>query len=299
MFKHALVEGLKNVVRSFWLSATAISVLAISLGSVALVASFSTIVGFTIRQLDNQVAILAYFKTDVSPDTIQQVQQELNAREDVKEVKYINKDEAKKELENSNSVSAGLIKSLQENNENLAWEYLNITPQSSESYDSINQILKSEKYRDLFQDIVGSEEYIVFLKNLYNYTNLIGLAAVFIFGVVSILVMVNILRIAIYSRKEEIEIMRLVGATNAYIRGPFIAEGTYFNVIAAFLVLLLFIPTVNIFIPYVESWVGVSVNTSSSNLILQMYLSLGLTMVVGIFIGMVTAYLATRRYLKL
>ena len=122
---------------------------------------------------------------------------------------------------------------------------------------------------------------------------------IIVFALVSILVMANILRITIYGRKDEIEIMRLVGGTNGYIRGPFIVEGTLYNVIASLIVVLIFAPSIGFLIPWIESYLKITSSQYTLALILQMYLSILGTIVIEMLVGVLTAYFAAKKYLKL
>lgn len=299
MIKHAIFEGFKNLVRSIWLSFTAISVLSVSLGSVALVSTLSTIVGFSVRQLDNQIAIVAYFKEDIDQKTIDSTRSDLSKVSEIKEIKFINREEAQKRLQEGSTVADNLIKSLQKSNIKFALEYLEITPASSETYSKVEDLLRSDTYKNTFSEVQATKNFIQNLQKIYTWTRVIGGTLVVVFALISILVMSNILRIAIYSFRDEIEIMRLVGATNNYIRAPFIAEGAYFNVIAALLVAVLFVPSLNALIPQIESWLQIRVTSNSSALIYQIYFSLALTIFSGILVGVLTSYAATQRYLKL
>ena len=297
MFQRAILEGFKNLVRSFWLSATAVAVLTVSLASFALAASVSTIAGFTLRQLDNQISILVYFKDDVNADVIQKFQDEVKARPEVKEQTFTNKDEAQKKLSQSARVSSSLVDTLKNSDVNLVLEYLSVVPKNSASYDSLENFIKDQKFASIIDEVKGSRDIITNLQTIYYWTNLVGAITVVVFGLVSILVMINILRIAIYNHRSEIEVMRLVGATNNYIRGPFIAEGAMFNIIAALIVLVLFVPSLNIIIPHLTEVFKVDVSLSSE-LLIQVYLSLAVTMSLGVVVGVVTSYLATQKYLQ-
>lgn len=297
MFQKAILEGFKNLVRSFWLSATAVAVLTVSLASFALAASVSTIAGFTLRQLDNQISISVYFKEDVDSAAIKTFRDEIKTRPEVKQEIFTNREEARKKLSESNRVSSDLVATLESANVNLVLEYLTVVPKNVDSYDSLENFIKDPKYSSIVDEVRGSRSIISNLQRIYYWTNLIGAITVIVFGLVSILVMVNILRIAIYNHRSEIEVMRLVGATNNYIRGPFIAEGAMFNIIAAIIVLILFIPTLNIVVPYLTNVFNVDVSLSS-DLLLQVYLSLALTISLGVVVGVVTSYLATQKYLQ-
>lgn len=297
MFQAAILEGFKNLVRSFWLSATAVAVLTVSLASFALAASVSTIAGFTLRQLDSQVSILVYFKEDVDSSVIQKFQDDIKARPEVKDTIFTNRAQAQKKLSDSTRVSSSLLETLKTSDVKLVLEYLQVNPKNSDSYNSLENYIKGDKFSSIIDEVKGSRDIITNLQTIYYWTNLVGAVTVIIFGLVSILVMVNILRIAIYNHRSEIEVMRLVGATNNYIRGPFIVEGAMFNIIAALIVLVLFLPMLNIVIPYITNVFNVEVSLSS-DLLFQVYISLALTMSLGVIVGIVTSYLATEKYLQ-
>ncbi|MBC7472262.1 MAG: hypothetical protein H7196_03330 [candidate division SR1 bacterium] len=300
MIKHAILGGFKNLVRSFWISATAITVLTVSLSSVALVASLSTVVGFTLRQFDNQISVLAYFREDVDQSVIDTTIKEIKNLPDAKDVKLVTKDDAKKELANSEAGKKALETIKENKGGNPLLNYLSITPNNTESYSKIIDALNADRYKSLWDgQIENKKDFIGNLQKIYHWTNVGGLALVIVFALVSILVMANILRITIYGRKDEIEIMRLVGGTNAYIRGPFIFEGALYNIIASIIVAIIFVPSISLLIPWVENYLKISTSQYTSALILQMYLSILGTIILGTLVGIVTAYFATKRYLKL
>ena len=300
MIKHAILGGFKNLIRSFWISATAITVLTVSLSSVALVASLSTVVGFTLRQFDNQISVLAYFREDVDQSVIDTTIKEIKSLPDTKAVKLITKEDAKKELANSEAGKKALETIKDNKGGNPLLNYLNITPNNTESYSKIIDALNADRYKSLWDgQIENKKDFINNLQKIYRWTNIGGLALVIIFALVSILVMANILRITIYGRKDEIEIMRLVGGTNGYIRGPFIFEGALYNIIASIIVVTIFVPSISLLIPWVENYLKISTSQYTSALILQMYLSILGTILIGMLVGVITAYFATKRYLKL
>lgn len=297
--KHTLLEGLKNVTRSFWLSATAISVLTVSLGTFVFITTASTAIGFASRQLNEQLVITAYLNRDITSEEAEAIKKELENEESIKSIRYVNREEATQELTSSNSVTKNLADSLKERNSTLILEFLEIAPKDVDSYTQVIQLLKSEDYNSNFNSINEIQEVRDRLEQIYYVINVGGLILIIIFALISILVMINILRIAIYSHRDEIEIMRLVGATNGYIQGPFIAEGVYFNLIAAFIVLLIFIPGVNLLIPFLEGFLKVALTTDLQSLVYQMYLSIGVTIFAGVCTGIITTYFAIGQYLKL
>jgi cell division transport system permease protein len=304
MLKHAIFEGTKNLTRSFWLSITAIFIILVSLTSVALVASLWVVAGYTLRQFDNQAVIYVYLQKDVPAENISEMEKALKEQSEIKDVTFINKDKAVEELKN-NPIAGRTFENVKklssQNNTGLDFikESFKVIPQSSESYNKTEAFIRQERWSAIVDEIQGTQDFINNMQRVYYWSGIIGTILVFIFGLISILVMINILRIAIYSRREEIEIMRLVGATNSYIRGPFVAEGILYNFIASIFVFIIFIPILGFLSPSLERWLGVSVNTSSGNLLNNIYISLTITNITGLIIGGVAALVATQRYLKL
>lgn len=295
--KHALTEGFKKLSRSFWLSATAISVLVVSLGSVALMVGLRTSIGYSLKQLDKQVSIVFYFKDNIPDEGIQGMKSNLESYSEVGSVKYISKEDARQNLSiDISSVADDL-------DEDPLMDSLVVVPKNLDVYSDVYNILDSEKYNDLAnikddgsKDIAGNPDVINTLQNIYWWINVLGVALVAVFALISILVMINILRISIYSHKDEIEIMRLLGATNGYIQGPFIILGGLFNLLASVIVIFVFVVLSNYLIPYLEDILDVS---SDSSLILNMYLGLFTVMILGLLIGILTSYFATKKYQKL
>jgi cell division transport system permease protein len=300
MLKRSIVEGLKNASRSLWLSMTAIVVLTVSLASVALVIGLSVTVGYTVRNLDALVSFPAFFKENVTEDAITtQILPKIKSNPKVKTIEYFDKDKARKKLE---AGSVGFVSSYLSKEENYAWRYVLITPDKSEDYSEVVQNVKEGEYKDLFDSVPVDKNFVDQLLKFYNYINLFGIALIVIFSLISVLVMSNVLRMTIYSHREEIEILRLVGATNNYIRGPFIAQGIFYNIISSIIVVVAYIVVVSLSLPILKNWFFGSLVAGGdvliSNLNTQLYLSLVGTVVISILIGIATIYASIQRYLK-
>ena len=304
MFKHAISEGMKNLLRSFGLSVTAIFIITVSLASVALVGSLWVVAGFSLRQLDNQAVINIYIKQDVTKESIDIMQKDFVGQKSIKEVKFLDQQASKERIENSKTVPE-IYKKLWEASKtnNISVDFIRqsfiITPTNAESYGAVIDFIGQDKYKSIIEEIQGTQDYINVLKNVYHWTGIVGIVLITVFGMISMLIMVNILRIAIYSRRDEIEIMRLVGATNNYIRGPFIAEGVFYNLFASFFVAVIFVPTFIIFLPNLKNWIGVDLATGSISLTNWLYLTIAATVMLGTGIGAIASFVATQRYLKL
>lgn len=301
MFKRSVIEALKNLTRSVWLSFTAISVLVVSLFSVAIVATLSTTAGFTVRNLDNLINIPAFIKSDYPEEQVSELIVKVQSIPEVKTAEYYNQERAREALAAGGAgFNLDFLRDQAETQDNLAWRFILVTPNRSEDYGTVISLLKSEEFEGVWEEVPGDEQFVSNLVRFNHWIRIIGVVLILVFALISILVMANILRITIYSHRDEIEIMRLVGATNNYIRLPFIIEGIYYNIIAAIIVTFLFIPIFNIVLPRVAIWIGGGdLSGVAGALLLQMYFIFGLTMFIGIGVGVLTSYMATARYLKL
>jgi cell division transport system permease protein len=306
MLFHSISEGSKNIFRSFWLSVTAIFIIFVSLSSVAIASSVWVSTGYFIRQLDNQAVLYVNLKEDTTEESIKIMEQDLKNVKEIKEFRFIDKEEAKRELENNEIAGAG-IKTL-ENASEITKNALNnvrssfkIVSKSAEEYKTVLEFVKQDKYKIIVDSVIDITKSIETIKNLYYISSVVGLFLVLIFALIAFLVMINILRIAIYSKKEEIEIMRLVGATNNYIRGPFIVEGILYNLIAGILSLVIFVPSIFYLTPKLKDFYGlVESNSFSLNgLFFYLLACLLLTNVINLIIGIFSSYFATQKYLQL
>lgn len=292
--KHSIVEGAKNLSRSFWLSITAVTVLVVSLSSVAIIMILRTSTSFTLQQLDNNVDMAVFLRPDVSDDTIKGIGDDLNKISEVESWRYINSEEAKKELAQSVNQSEGFGATISSIDFETSLDYFIIKPTGVDTYSIVHSILTSEKYKSVFREVENRQDFISNLQSLYYWTNLIGIAVVVIFALIAILVMTNILRMAIYNYKGEIEIMRLVGATNTYIQGPFVMQGTYFAFIASVVMLVIFIPLGNLTANYFYA----NISSNITGLLFEIYLSLSAVAITSVLVGMITSFFATQKYLQ-
>jgi cell division transport system permease protein len=268
----------------------------VSLASVVLIITMSVAVGYTVRNIDTLVSFPAFFKENIVEEQIKStILPKIKANTSVKSIEYFDKEKAKANLD---SGLAGLASGTLKQDENYAWRYIMITPNRSEDYSNLVNFVKNGEFKDIFDEVSSDNSSVDNILKFYNWVNIIGIVTVIIFSVVAVLVMSNILRMTIYNHKEEIEIMRLVGATNNYIRGPFVTQGILYNLISALLVVVVFVSVISILAPTIQIYLGTNNLTSGGDLISQIYFSLFLTIFVSVGVGVLTVYVSIQRYLK-
>ena len=290
--------GFQDFVRHAWLSGATIFILCLTLLIVQGLIIFNLITNTTISVLKNKVDIAVYFKPDVSEDKILHTKSELEKLKEVKLVKYISKEQALSEFKAKHSKDKVIKEALEELEENPLLASLNIKAFEPEQYKNIADFFKKDKFSNLVEKITFTQNQLAIAK-LTKITKAIkngGIGLTIIFALVAFLVSFNTIRLAIYSDREKIEIMRLVGSSNNFIRGPFIVVGAIYGIVAGILSFALFAPPVSFLSPYISSFIS-EINLQS--FIENHFFSLLLSQIfIGILMGVISSFFAVRRYLK-
>ena len=306
MFKDALVEGFKNIVRSIWLSLTAVSVLTVSLGIIALVVVFTISTNFVAKAADSKSGISISFNQDVTQESIDSMITDLKAKPNViSPVKLFSTEMVKAEFEAKNPTAGSIIKnSSEKENKGLFSPRIEITLSESSQYKDVLNFIDSDKYK-----AIVSQESIITARSKQNVPDFLvklnqvslfgGIGAVILFSLISTLVTVNIIRITIYSRKTEIEIMRLVGATNLYIRLPFIVEAGIYSIIASLVVSGISLPFFLFGYPIIYNSIFKPYYPDQSQILIYLVGGIAISIVGSCLITVAASWKATERYLSL
>lgn len=255
---------------------------------------------YSIKTIQNTVDISVYFKIGLAEEQINSIQADIQADERVKEVGYVSAQQAFDEFKIKHQNDPLIMASLNELTENPLPATLHVKTHNLEDYPAIADKLQTGQYKD-FIDKVNFEDNRVIIERLNKVLGFIitfGLALVIVFIAIAVLVIFNTIRLTIYNRKEEVEIMRLVGATNWYIRGPFLTESILYSIFSTAITIALFIPIFTKIIPKVTDYVNPQVNLYTNNVFnfaLLVVILFGLALVLSIF----STLFAIRKYLKI
>lgn len=299
MFAHAFVEGFKNIVQEKRISITAIVIIFVSIMSICIIGSFWIFFSFGIRVLDKEIQVVAFIEKNVTKEQKDQLILDAKKIEGVRKVDYVSNADAKNKLLLGNTFKDAFKDNLEKTNPDIAnFDYIVIYPDTSEKYAQVYNEVNDPKFKQtrLFDKIPNMLETVNSLKVIYKGVQIIGALLIGIFAVISTLVMANIFQIMIYHHKNEIEIQRLVGATNSYIRSPFIAQGIIYYLVSSILVVLFLFPTLKYILPYLSTFIN---NIQTSNeLITYTYTGATIILIFGFLFGIVTTYISIERYLK-
>jgi len=256
-----------------------------------------------LQKIQEKADISIYFKTDVKEDVIFDIKSKLEAYKEIQSVEYISKDQALEDFKRNNANEPVIIDSLKELGENPLLASLVVRAKDPNQY----QIIYDEINKSDFVGDIGRINYGKY-KDLINKINIAansakkdGIFKGLLMTIISILIIFNAVRITIYSHKQEIEIMRLVGASNAYIRLPFIFEGIIYGIIATILSMLLLILTIKFkpssFVLF-GNFLNIPVGAMFSLYISEFWKLLSLQLFIGLVIGISSSWISMRKYLR-
>jgi cell division transport system permease protein len=251
-----------------------------------------------LNDIKNKANISIYFKSDVTEEAILAAKDEVNKISEVKSVEYVSKDVALENFKRNNASEPIILESLKEIGENPLLASLVIKANDSGSYGIIDETLKKATFSDDVSRINYNKN-----KDLINKLNMIiatiqkiGFSLGFLFAAISLLITFNAIRITIYSRKKEIEIMRLVGASNMFIRLPFIFEGVIYGVVGSIISMLVLFISLKFIAPYITS--AIPTGSLLGFFVSNFWMILGYQMFLGSFFGVIGGVMAMRKYLK-
>jgi len=294
--------GFRNFFRNLWLSTAATAVMTITLTIILFSYVATTALTSTIAQVVEKIDVSVYLKDEVTPAQASNMKAKLEATPNVESVKYLTKKDALVIYREQNKNNKELLAAVTEADNPLP-QSLAIKAKDANKIDPVIAVVNQPQFKAYLQEkdpISYTGERKKTIDRIVGATNFIkraGLLASGLFVVISTLIIFNTIRMAIFTRREEIEIMQLVGATNWFIRGPFVFEAALYGIIATFVAVALCYSMVLGVGPkisgYVDTQAIINVFKGSPLLIV------GTELLIGVAIGAISSLLAMGRYMKL
>jgi cell division transport system permease protein len=292
-------EGWSNIQRNGWLAFATVSILTLSLFIISLSALLGLTTNLLLENLREKISVNVSFNPDVSEDRIKEVQGELTKyTQEIKSVDYISRDQALKDFLEQNNNDPVIKKAIDEIGDNPLLASLVIKANSADDYPVIVEQLQKSSFQNDIARINYEKNKKIFerLEKINQGTRKIGFALGTLFTLIAILITFNTIRITIYSHRKEFEIMRLVGASNLYVRMPVIFEGAMYCLLATFFTLLFLLIVAMYMAPLTQGAI-------SEGNVLQLYgrnffTIAFMVLLLGVGLGVISSALAIRRYLK-
>ena len=303
--RRVFTTGANSFLRNTWLSVAATVVMTITLGCILVTLFASYTLNSAVQTFTEKIDVSIYFNPDATKAQINELTKELknNSSLQVKEITYISSEEVKAQAEKDAEGDVKLLQTIAQANPRIAFpDTVRVKTLDTARLADVVKVARKEKYKtivykDSYKDN-AKRTAVERLGNIAKFLQSAGLVASIIFGSISILVILNTIRMTIFNRKDEIEIMQLIGASKWYIRGPFLVEASIYGAIAGILASVFFFVLVLGQAPKLGSYVE-EISPTVAEFNHWMWILIPATIAIGVVIGAFSSYLAIRKHLKL
>ena len=299
--KRVIRSGFVGFWRNAFVSIAAIFVMTVALFVVGSTMMIDKLLAVSLENIQSKVDINVYFVTTAEQSDIDALRSSLEALPDVAEVTFTSREEALAQFSERHQNDETIMQGLEELGDNPLGASLSIRAKETSQYEGIAQFLSDQQASEDPQKPIIDE--VNFVKNkeaIDKLTSIISAVerstwvTMIVLVSASVLITFNTIRLAIYTSREEIAVMRLVGASNTFIRGPFMLQGIMYGVVAGVMALLILYPLV--------LWIGPETQAFFQFNLFEYFVSdfariFGIIVGSGIVLGIASSILAVARYL--
>lgn len=288
-------DAAKSVVRNFSLSLASISCIAITL----VVVAFSIIISYNVENftesIRKDVTMVIFLNKDATSDDYSKIEAAIRATGNVEKLTFKSKQESAEETAKGNEVFQTIIEQWTDDTNPL----LDSFELKVKDVENIKETASQIKKIDKVNTVNYGEDMVDQLITIFDVVRKVSIGAVVALIVVTAFLIANTIKLAIYARKREIEIMRLVGASNISIKIPFVIEGLILGFLGSIIPIII---TIYGYTSLYDFFDGKLLSSTLAKLIEPspfVYLSSLLLMIIGILVGMFGSWQAVKKYLKI
>ena len=265
-FGRSIIFALQSFWRNIWLSLATVFIICLALLSINFLIIINAISDSAIVAVQNRVDISVYFKPTVREAKVAEVKSQWEGLPQVKNIVYKSPEENLEDFKSRHLQDAGIQETLQELEGNPLGATLVIQAKNLQAYPEILTAVDNPAYADLIEE-KNYDDHQTIINRLNAITGNVKNGALIIsliFAIISILIVFNTVRIAIFTHQNEISIMKLVGANNWLVRAPFVWESIFAGVLACVIVTAVIYPLLSFIQPYLARFLqGVDFNLVS------------------------------------
>jgi cell division transport system permease protein len=290
--------GMKSFVRSGAVSFATVLIMTVTITIIGMLIFLSAILTHTLADIQDKVDINIYFVTGATETDVLNVKDKVDTLPEVASTTYISRDQALTTFRTRHASDQLTLQALDELGTNPLGASLAVKAKDPGQYEGIVKFLSDSPDSALIERVNYYQNKAVIdrLTNAIKATEQAGSLIVLIFALASTIITLATIRLAIYSARDEIAVMRLVGASNMYIRGPFIVAGTLAGALSGLIALVLFFPAAYYAGGALSTWLGgFNLFTYYTDNFPMIF---GLLVGSGVILGAIASWLAVRRYLK-
>jgi cell division transport system permease protein len=301
-FFRIIRTGLVNFVRNAWLAIAAMAVMIITLTIVLFSVITNATFTNTVSQITAKIDVSVFLKDETSTENGKELAADLRRLPNVKSVVYLSKNDALERYKQQNANNPELLSAINETDNPLP-ATIQIKPLDLNKVQDIRDFLNKSEVKAKWEDVSYRDDRKAAIDKIAHATDLMrraGIVAVLVFAAISVIIIFNTIQMAIFNRRDELTIMRLLGASTSYIRGPFVVESIVYGIFSALISVLiihsLFVASASAL--QASSLGLLDIGYASEYFKENFFELLTIQLVLGILIGAVSSTIATRRYLK-
>jgi len=291
--RRALREGFKSVVRNGWMSVASVNAVAVSLLILGLFYLLVSNINHFTYDLENQLEMKVFMEPTADEEAVRAMEARLRNEPTVKEVQFIPKEEGLKQFAASLGERGELLEGLKE--ENPLPDAFVVQTYEPEQIAPLAEQLKSV---ETVGNVIYGQEYVDKLLSFTDGVRWLAMILVLLLALTAVFLIANTIRLTIFSRRREIEIMKLVGATNWFVRGPFLIEGVMLGLFGGVVASLVLVLAYGILVDKTRDTLAMySIQLLPMYpVVLQMT---GVLLIIGACIGGGGSWLSVRRFLRI
>jgi len=299
-FIRVIKFSFQDIARNIWLSLVTVIILILALFTVNMLLVVQVIGETAVDAIKQKIDVNLFLETDAPENEIMALKSKIKSLDEVKQVRYVSKSQAMQEFQTKHQDSPEVLEALRELGKNPLTPTLVIKPAGLDDFDTL-----LNKLNTFEEDIIESRNftnYEVMLNKINSITEKVSeagivLSSIFIF--ITVLVIYNSVRVAIYTHRQEIAIMRLVGASNAFITMPFLMSALIFTLVGVAVIMVIFFPFLSLLQPYLETFFVGYNNDIFNYFYANAWQIFGLQFLGAAAINLVASMLAVRKYSRI
>lgn len=300
--RRIIKSGFVNFKRSSFVSLSSVLVMTITLSVIALIIFSQAVLNFALSSIEEKVDVTVFMTVGASEADVLVLKKSIEELPAVESVTYVSAEEALENFKTKHANDFLTLQALDELDGNPLGATLNVQALDTADYEAIATFLENK-------DALGSGDKVIIDKVNYSQNKLVidrlisitegarrlGIAITIVLMIISLIITFNTIRLVIYISRDEISVMRVVGAENHYIRGPFLVEGMLYGLISSIITMILFYPMTLWAGANMTDFLGLNLHTYYIANFFQLFV---ITAVFGMILGIISSYSAVRTYLR-
>ena len=291
--------AIQDMARNFGLSFMTILILVLMLLSINTLIGINILTGEAVGAVKSQINVSIFFNEDASEDEIDEIKTFVNSFPEVTEVIFYDENQVLEQFRAQHEENPEVLAALEELGENPLGSTMIVKTREPKDYEDIIAALNVPEYENIIESKTfgDTEKAIERIHIITTQVEKFGIGLSILFAFIAFLIIFNTIRVAIYTQRREISIKKLVGATNWFVRGPYIFESIFFSIISTIIAYGLVVLALSIVDPYINIVFGrpyILTSYYQSNIVYLLGIQFGCVLLLTMF----TSTLAMRRYLR-